>query len=420
MKALRIERRLVRFAAARIASSIGSGRGAGIGPLRLVDVSNPNPPTPGWHAVTPILAGICGSDLATVDGRSSRYFEGVVSFPFIPGHEIVGRLVVDGIDANGTNLSAGSRVVIQPVLGCAARGLSLCAACSTGDVGRCGHLSHGHLQPGLQTGYCSDTGGGWSEGPLWAHASQIFAVPDALSDDDAVTVEPMACALHAAIRARYQPDDVVGIIGAGTLGLGVLTSIAFLDETTRVTRPRQVIVGARYPVQRQLATTLGADEVVSPSHLSRSIRAATRSLVAGRPDGRNGQLLGGANVVIDCVGSEASLTEALSMVAPGGRIILVGMPGRVTIDLASLWHREVELIGAYAYGTEHCARGSERTFDLAIEMAGAKKTGQFVSARYSLDHFEEALAHAGAAGPRGAVKIVFEATPSRTTTKREG
>jgi len=173
-------------------------------------------------------------------------------------------------------------------------------------------------------------------------------------------------------------------------------------------------------VQRQLATTLGADEVVSPSHLSRSIRAATRSLVAGRPDGRNGQLLGGANVVIDCVGSEASLTEALSMVAPGGRIILVGMPGRVTIDLASLWHREVELIGAYAYGTEHCARGSERTFDLAIEMAGAKKTGQFVSARYSLDHFEEALAHAGAAGPRGAVKIVFEATPSRTTTKREG
>ena len=66
---------------------------------------------PDWHRVRPRLAGICGSDLATIDGRSSRWFEPIVSFPFVPGHEIVGDLDDD------------SRVVIQPTLTCAARGV---------------------------------------------------------------------------------------------------------------------------------------------------------------------------------------------------------------------------------------------------------------------------------------------------------
>jgi hypothetical protein len=95
------------------------------------------------------------------------------------------------------------------------------------------------------------------------------------------------------------------------------------------------------------------------------------------------------------------------------------MPGKVSLDLASLWHREVEMRGAYAYGTEEVPEGRVRTFDLATEMVAAMRTGRLVSARYPLDRFEEALAHAGAAGRRGAVKIVFEAGPRRSTLKRE-
>jgi threonine dehydrogenase-like Zn-dependent dehydrogenase len=96
------------------------------------------------------------------------------------------------------------------------------------------------------------------------------------------------------------------------------------------------------------------------------------------------------------------------MVRPRGRVVLVGMPGRLTIDLASLWHREVNVTGAYAYGTEDVGGLLRRTFDIAMEVVAGTGLGRLVSARYPLDRFEEALAHAGAAGRRGAVKIVFD------------
>ena len=92
MKALVFERNLPRFAASRVASLLGSGRGAGIGPLQLLEAGAPELPGEEWFHLTPLLSGICGSDLATLDGRSSRYFEDLVSFPFVPGHEVVGML----------------------------------------------------------------------------------------------------------------------------------------------------------------------------------------------------------------------------------------------------------------------------------------------------------------------------------------
>jgi len=335
------------------------------------------------------------------------------------GHEMVGILDEDAIDSAGQPCEKGTRVVLQPVLGCAARGLTLCSACATGEVGRCQHLTHGHLRPGLQTGFCGDTGGGWSEGPVMAHASQIWAVPEALSDDDAVTVEPMACAIHAALQAQIGPEDTVAILGAGTLGLGVLGAISFLAETGRAPKPARLIVGARYRIQQVYARALGADEVVPPDQLTRAVRLATHSGVVGAPSGQAKRLTGVAEVVLDCVGSAESLSEALSMTTPGGRVVVVGMPGKVTMDLAPLWHREVTMVGAYAYGLEETAKGAERTFDLALEMAAAKGTGRFVSAKYPLDRYEEALAHAGAAGPRGAIKIVFDARARRAKAPRE-
>src|ERR1700761_3676945 len=105
MKALVVERLAHRFAAARIAAAtIGSGGGIGIGPIRLLDVDAPDLPGHDWHRIRPRLAGICGSDLATVDGESSRYFEDIVSFPFVLGHEIV----TDVADQEGR------RVVVEP------------------------------------------------------------------------------------------------------------------------------------------------------------------------------------------------------------------------------------------------------------------------------------------------------------------
>src|SRR6202041_2125203 len=89
MKALQVDRSIARFATARVASGLKPGGGGRHGPLRLTDIDIPAVNQPGWGLVKPRLAGICGSDLATVDGRSSRWFEPIVSFPFVPGHEVV-------------------------------------------------------------------------------------------------------------------------------------------------------------------------------------------------------------------------------------------------------------------------------------------------------------------------------------------
>ncbi len=420
MRALVVERSVGRFAAARLASTIGPGRAAGLGPLRLVDAPEPRLPGPDWHRIRPVLSGICGSDLATVDGRASRYFEDLVSFPFVPGHEVVGILEADG-GGGDPGWPAGTRVVIEPVLGCLARSVDPpCTPCAEGRTGNCERVAFGHLRPGLQTGYCADTGGGWSAAGLVAHRSQLHPVPDHLTHEDAVTVEPLACALHAVLAAGVRQGETVAVLGAGTLGLLATVALAHLAASGRTAEPGDLLVGARYPHQRRLAAELGATDALPPDQLPRAVRRRSRSLALGASGAGSERLTGGADVVLDCVGTGESIAQSLAMVRPRGRVVLLGMPPRLRVDLAPLWHREVSLTGAYAYGVETLGGPVEggprdsappepvRTFDLALEVAGAVRTGRLVSAAYPLERFEEALAHAGAAGRRGSVKIVFD------------
>ena len=399
MKALVFEHNLPRFAAAMVAGKTRPGSGAKVGPLRLKDVDAPALPGPDWVHVAPRLAGICGSDLATVDGSSSRYFEPIVSFPFTLGHEVVGDLIDPD---NGITAADGNhRVVIEPVLGCVTRNISpVCAPCAVGDLGRCTNIAFGDLKPGLQSGFCCDTGGGWST-LMVAHRSQLHAVPDDLSDEAAVMVEPTACAVHAARSI----DDVVGpddhgpfvVLGAGTLGLLVIAAL-------RDHRPDATIVAvAKHATQRKLARELGADTLVDPGEIRRGVRRMTGAMALG--DGDIVRLAGGAPVVFDCVGSAASIQDSLAVTRPGGRIVLVGMPGTVELDLTGLWHKEVALVGAYAYGTE---TGGRRTFDLALDLVRAAKLERLVTTTYPLARFEDAIVHASTAGGRGAVKIAFD------------
>jgi threonine dehydrogenase-like Zn-dependent dehydrogenase len=391
MKALVVERSLARFAAARGAASVlGSGRGVNVGPLRLLDKEPPATPGPSWRRVSPRLSGICGSDLSTLDGRSSRYFDPIVSFPFVPGHEVVGD--VEGEDGKTI------RVVVQPVLGCSARDVRPpCRACSAGDVGRCERVAFGHLEPGLQTGYCAETGGGWS-GELVAHQSQLHPVPEEMDDAAAVMVEPAACAIHAALAAEVTEGATVVVLGAGTLGLCAVAALR------RLCLPGLLLASAKYPDQRHLASVLGADVVAEPGELPRAVRRTTRSLAVGS------QLTGGADVVVDCVGSSASIAQALEVVRPRGQVVMLGMPGAVRVDLAPLWHREVRLAGSYAYGIEHPDRrnGPVPTFQMAFDLVSEASLGRLVSARYPLELYEDAISHAAVAGRRGAVKIVFD------------
>jgi len=398
VKALVFRRKPVRFAAAVVAGRLAPGRGAGVGPLSLDDVDVPDLPGPDWVRVRPRLAGICGSDLATVDGSSSRWFEDIVSFPFVPGHEVVG------------DTDDGRRVVVVPILTCAVRGIDPpCSRCAAGRPNHCERVAFGCIEAGLQTGFCASTGGGWST-LLVAHARQLVEVPEALPDESAVLVEPMACAVHAARQVTGAGD--VAVIGAGTLGLLTVAALRRLAPPAG-----SLIVTAKHPHQRRLARELGADVVAEPARLAGHVRAATGSWVYGDAelDGGlgtgtpTGRLTGGAAEVVDCVGNEASLTQALEVVAPGGTVHVVGMPATTTLDLTPLWYREVALRGCYAYDPDD--------FVTAIELVADLDLGRLVSATYPLSRYRDAIAHAAEAGRRGAVKIAFDLRAEKERTR---
>lgn len=409
MRALVFERKPVRYAAAMAAGRLAPGAGAGVGPLRLRDVDEPELPGPGWVRIAPRLSGICGSDLSTIDGTSSRYFEPIVSFPFTPGHEVV----ADRLD--GGALDGSRRVVLEPVLGCVARNVDPpCDACRQGDLGRCERIAFGDLAPGLQTGFCCDTGGGWST-VMVAHESQLHDVPADMSDEAAVMVEPTACAVHAALAADVAAGDTVVVLGAGTLGL---LTIAALRHLTPV---GTIIAVAKHDVQRAAARRLGADVVCGPSEVRRAVRRVTGTMAIGPgsgPEGPIGRLTGGADGVLDCVGSESSVADALDVVRPGGQVTLVGMAGSVRLDLTGLWQRELRLAGAYAYGTEALADGERRrTFDLAFDLVRDAELERLVSITYPLARYRDAVGHAAGAGPRGAIKVCFDLRDEKERTR---
>ncbi|MCP4224656.1 MAG: alcohol dehydrogenase catalytic domain-containing protein, partial [Actinomycetia bacterium] len=213
MKALEFSRSETKYAAAAISSRLRPGSGAQAGPLELIDARPPSIPGPGWHRVKTRLAGICGSDLATVDGQSARYFEPWVSFPFVPGHEVVG------------TMEDGSRVVLEPVLGHQARGVEPPFADAAPGAGHdYRHLVGGSVEPGIQIGYCASTGGGWST-EFVAHESQLHPIASSLSDEAPLIREPARRGVHAAMKARVTPGSTDAVLGRGTTGLDTVAAV---------------------------------------------------------------------------------------------------------------------------------------------------------------------------------------------------
>ena len=386
MKAIVFKRKEARYAAGRLAARVSSDAALKVGPLSLAHIDPPDlPDADTWHRLRPRLSGICGSDLSTIACETSLYFEPLVSLPFVLGHEIVG------------DLEDGSRVVIDAVLGHAARGETPPhIEAAPGDGNDYGHSIAGHLKAGIQTGNCASTGGGWAT-ELVVHDSQIHPVPEGFSDEAAVLVEPCASGYHTALKALAGEVDIAVVIGAGTIGLCALAALR------KVAPGATIIAAAKHPEQRSFAEELGADVVAKPSELRRAVRRASGCRMTGE------LLSGGADVTIDAVGSAASLTDAIAVTRPRGRIVLSGMPGSVQVDLAPVWHRETEIVGSYTYGTEHLPDGTEtHTFPLAMQLIEELELERLVSAHYRLDDYRRAIRHAMSAGELGATKIVFD------------
>ena len=387
MLALTYRRSIPSFAIVKASGGNPEVATSALSMLHLGDVPEPMLPARDWVRVQPTLSGICGSDLSAISGHASLYLDPLTSYPFVPGHEVVG------------TLDDGARVVIEPALGCKVRGVDpLCPRCAEGRPGLCYNVTEGPIEVGLQTGYCADTGGGWGE-LLVAHPSQLHPVPDALSDEAAVLIEPFACCVHAALRGGAAKSDTVVVLGAGTIGLLTVAAIKLF------TPPKKLIAVAKHPTQGDLARMLGADQVIAPADVFQRIRFATS---ARRLDGMDRPLLlGGADVTFECVGRAGSLNDAVRFTRGGGTVVAVGMPGEEKIDWAAIWQRELTVTGAYAYGSEPKRKG-KRTFELALEAAPELHLKDLTGPLFGLGEYRDAIAYAMSAGRLGAVKVAFD------------
>ena len=390
MLALTFDRNIPAYALVRAAGGRPAVATSPLALLHLDDIEPPRLPGPGWRMVRPQVSGICGSDIAAITGHASFYMDPLTSFPFVPGHELSGRL------------DDGTRVVVQPVLGCAVRGVDPpCRMCAEGRIGLCENVTEGAIDTGLQTGYCHDTGGGWGE-MLVAHESQLYEIPDQLGDEAAMLTEPLACSIHAALRTGAQPEDTVLVMGAGCLGLLTVAAVK------QLTPPRRLICVAKYPHQAALAKSLGADLVVSPGEVYQRVRFATRARRIDTTDNlleKRPVLLGGADVVFECAGSASSLADSVRLARGGGKVVLVGMPGKEEVDWAPIWQRELQVTGAYAYGVEANGR---RTFDMALEMAPSLRLERLAGPFFQLDDYREAIEYAMSSGRLSAVRVAFD------------
>ncbi|MDQ3864342.1 MAG: zinc-binding dehydrogenase [Actinomycetota bacterium] len=365
-------------------------------PLRLEDTPDLKLPTPEWVRVKPLLSGICGSDLGTLSSENSPYFSPITSPPFVMGHEVVGEVVEDN-----SGFHAGERVVLEPALGCKVRGIDPpCPYCASGRYALCLNVARGHVSAGIQTGFCHDTGGGWSQRTLVAHPSQLYRVPDALPDEAAVAIEPLACAVHAALGAA--PEDTTLVIGAGSVGLFTVAALRHLS------RARRIICVAKHERQKNEALRLGATEVVHPKETYTKLPQMLGT-EAYKPELGKPVVMGGADKVFECVGAPGTIEDALRLARPGGEVTLVGMPGaRSTLDLTALWYKEIRLTGSYAYSIEEYEHKETSSFELALRIAPEIGLQTLVGPGFRLESYREAIATARSAGREGHIKVVFD------------
>ncbi|MEA3344644.1 MAG: zinc-binding dehydrogenase [Chloroflexota bacterium] len=372
--------------------------------LQYRDVPEPELLGPDWVKVKTRYGGICGTDLNLIQLRTSTLLSPFASQRFTMGHEQVGAIVELGEEVEGFEL--GQRVVVDPVLPCPVRSIDPpCAHCRAGEWSRCENFAGGSISPGVLLGSCADTGGSWSPYFL-AHRFQLFALPDEISDENALLIEPFTTALHAVSRCLPEDGDTVLVIGAGTIGICAVAALRCLDSQAHV------IVLAKYPFQGQLAERYGADDVIylrDGDHYQAVAQATGGRLY--KPIMGERMMIGGADVVYDCVGNDGSLDDALRFVRAGGSLAVVGTIGQTKkVDWTPLWFQELKVTGTNcACALEEHEGERLRTFEWTIRWMAEEKLdlSPLLTHRFPLADYRRALAVAMNKGRNRAVKVAF-------------
>lgn len=377
--------------------------------LRLVDRPVPELPGPEWVRLRTRLGGICGTDLSllTLRQHPATLLQAFASFPAVLGHENVA--TIDGLGGHVPAWSVGQRVCVEPALGCEARGAApACRQCAAGRFSLCEHAGENGLPPRALIGLNAKTGGSWAE-YFVAHRSQLHAVDDSISDEAAVLVDPIASSAHAVLRRRPLPGESVLVCGSGIIALGVVAAIRSLGHDNPVT------ILARHSFQAELAGRLGA---TSSLRAARGAKNAERyDAIADATGGRriagrfgNQALLGGFDLTFDCIGTGASLTDAMKWTRSRGTVVVVGTSGITLVDTTPLWFDELQVIGTNGRQIESVGEKPIHTYDLVLGWLKSKTLDLSVIpiTRYQLRDYRTALTHLLSRDRHPIVKAVFD------------
>jgi L-iditol 2-dehydrogenase len=326
--------------------------------MRAIVVERPNAvalrdleapvPGPGEVRVRSASAGVCRTDLDIVSGAlDSRW----VRFPVVPGHEWSG--TVDEVGVGVTGFEPGERVVCEGNIPCLA-----CPRCHAGET----HLCLRYDAVGFTRG------GGWGE-LVVVPARVVHRLPEHVSFDAAVLVEPGSVVLKALERTRIQPADTVGVVGIGALGAIAIT-------LARLHAPATVVAYGVREEELELARALGADEAVDVA--SSDAEVETRRLVGD-----------GLDVVVETAGAVPALELSTRIAREGGRIATLGIAGqghelRLPADRIAL--RDLALLGSVGYTSATWARMVELVRTQLVDLS------PIVTHRFPLEEFEEAFA----------------------------
>lgn len=247
--------------------------------------------------------GVCGSDYSSIAGKLP-----FTRYPIVPGHEASGEVLEA---ATGSTWQLGDRVLIHPILGNRAD-----------PVFARGEVHHSESTEVL--GVVSRNG---------AYAEQVVvedymlrAVAPELDDESAAMVEPVAVAVRAVQQGNLRAGDRVLVFGAGNIGL-------LLVQVARALGAGRVVVTDLVPSRLALAARLGADETILVS--------------GGFPSERMEKQF---DLVIDGVGNEATVLDALSACSRGGRIVVYGVPpGDIRYPLKVAFSKDVTLSTSRLY-----------------------------------------------------------------------
>lgn len=276
------------------------------GKLVLTETAPPEVVGPGEALVRVRRIGICGTDLHAYRGRQPFF-----SYPRILGHELGVEIVAVGAEVTG--LSAGERCAVEPYLNC-----GTCIACRRGKSNCCANLQ--------VLGVHAD--GGMRE--LITVPARKLHRSNRLSFEQLALVETLAIGCHAVKRAAPQADETCLIVGAGPIGLATL-------EFVKLTRANVIVMDINTQRLDFCRRVMGVEHTIA---LADDAGKRLRELT-------NGEL---PELVFDATGSSASMSGAFVFVAPGGRLVFVGL----TSDEVSFRHAAFHKVE----GTLLCSRNA--------------------------------------------------------------